>query len=103
MIKRLFSTINPSIIVTNNAWSKMIEISKIQQIPRFLFSAKSGGCNGFNYKLGSFQNIKSIYLKKWIEKMVPANKIIHAWGEGKFAKQQIKYLNLDVQVYYLDE
>jgi len=48
---------------------------------------------GFNYKLGSFQNIKSIYLKKWIEKMVPANKIIHAWGAGKFAKQQIKYLN----------
>jgi glycosyltransferase involved in cell wall biosynthesis len=48
---------------------------------------------GFNYKLGSFQHIKSIYLKKWIEKMVPANKFIHAWGAGKFAKQQIKYLN----------
>lgn len=48
---------------------------------------------GSNYKLGSFQNVKSIYLKEWIDEMVPANKSVHAWGAGKFAKQQIKYLN----------
>ena len=52
MIKRLFSTINKSpIIITNNAWNKMINISKTQKINRFLFSATNGGCNGFNYKL----------------------------------------------------
>jgi iron-sulfur cluster assembly accessory protein len=51
MIKRVFSTINkPSIIVTNNAWKKIEEISKTQK-GTFLFSATSGGCNGFNYKL----------------------------------------------------
>ena len=51
MIKRVFSTINkPSITVTNNAWKKIEEISKTQK-GTFLFSATSGGCNGFNYKL----------------------------------------------------
>jgi len=53
MIKRMFSTIsNSPIIITHNAWDKMIQISKIQNIERFLFSATTGGCNGFNYKLG---------------------------------------------------
>ena len=51
MIKRVFSTIKKSsIIVTNNAWNKIEEISKTQK-GIFLFSATSGGCNGFNYKL----------------------------------------------------
>ena len=51
MIKRLFSTINKfPITVTTNAWDKISEISKIQSTDRFLFSATSGGCNGFNYK-----------------------------------------------------
>ena len=51
MIKRAFSTIiKPSIIVTNKAWNKIEEINKIKK-GAFLFSATSGGCNGFNYKL----------------------------------------------------
>ena len=60
MIKRMFSTISnsPIIIVTNNAWDKMIQISKIQKIERFLFSATTGGCNGFNYKLGLLNGIE---------------------------------------------
>lgn len=50
MIKRVFSTIkNSSIIVTNPAWNKMEEISETQTKEIFLFSATSGGCNGFNY------------------------------------------------------
>ena len=48
---------------------------------------------GSEYKIGAFQNLKSIYLKKWIEKKVHPNKSLHAWGAGKFAQQQIKYLN----------
>tara|TARA_Y100000590_G_scaffold423605_1_gene529668 strand:+ start:94 stop:501 length:408 start_codon:yes stop_codon:yes gene_type:complete len=52
MIKRVFSTINKSpISVTNNAWNKIIEISKKQNAFCFLFSAATGGCNGFNYEL----------------------------------------------------
>ena len=51
MIKRIFSTINKvSIMVTNNAWTKIEEINKIHK-GTFLFSATSGGCNGFNYNL----------------------------------------------------
>jgi len=51
MFKRIFSTINkPSISVTNNGWNKIIEISNTQKLCSFLFSATSGGCNGFNYK-----------------------------------------------------
>lgn len=70
MIKRMFSTVNNSLInVTNNAWSKMIKISKIQKTECFLFSATSGGCNGFNYKLNllndiEYQKIYNTHLNK---------------------------------------
>lgn len=50
MIKRLFSTVNnQSITITKNAWKKITEINKKQKDFCFLFSATSGGCNGFNY------------------------------------------------------
>ena len=54
MIKRALSTIkkSSSVIITDNAWSKMIKISDTQKMFRFIFSASSGGCNGYNYKLG---------------------------------------------------
>jgi len=57
MIKRFFSSINIApIIVTNNAWNKINEISNQQNVLRFLFSATGGGCNGYNYKLGLIQD-----------------------------------------------
>ena len=57
MIKRVLSTLkNFPIIVTDNAWNQIIKISKTQKTERFLFSAKSGGCNGFNYKLNLIDN-----------------------------------------------
>ena len=40
-----------SIFVTDNAWKKMSEIVNKQKGHGFLFSANSGGCNGFNYDL----------------------------------------------------
>ena len=52
MLKRLFSTaIKYPITITDNSWNKMSSIIKKQNAPGFLFSASSGGCNGFNYKL----------------------------------------------------
>ena len=52
MIKRFSSSKNNfPIIITNKAWGKMKEITEKQNINNFLFSAKSGGCNGFNYDL----------------------------------------------------
>ena len=38
-----------NIIITNNAWKKIFDISKTQNINNFLLSASSGGCNGFNF------------------------------------------------------
>ena len=42
---------NAPIIVTKNAWDKLDKISKVSLKNNFLFAAKSGGCNGFNYSL----------------------------------------------------
>jgi Fe-S cluster assembly iron-binding protein IscA len=49
MLKRAFSTLTKTVplTVTDNAWTKMFEISK----SHFLFSATSGGCHGYNYEL----------------------------------------------------
>jgi len=38
------------IIVTNNAWSKLISIIKNSNNNSFMLSASSGGCNGFSYQ-----------------------------------------------------
>jgi len=52
MIKRTMSTMsNYPITITDLAWDKIIKISQIENVKRFIFSAKGGGCNGFNYKL----------------------------------------------------
>ena len=67
---RLLSTIKKfPIIITDNAWNKIINISKTQKLKYFLFSAKSGGCNGFNYKFNSintkeYNNIYNTNLTK---------------------------------------
>ena len=51
-MKRMFSNLSlSSIKVTDNAWTKMKEITSKQNISQFLFSSTSGGCNGFNYNL----------------------------------------------------
>jgi iron-sulfur cluster assembly accessory protein len=51
-MKRLFST-SPKfpINISKSAWDKMKEIISRQSAESFLFSATSGGCNGFNYNL----------------------------------------------------
>ena len=52
MFNRYFSTIRKfPLTVTDNAWNKMNEIILKNKSIGFLFSASSGGCNGFNYKL----------------------------------------------------
>tara|TARA_B110000967_G_scaffold207003_2_gene255194 strand:- start:333 stop:698 length:366 start_codon:yes stop_codon:yes gene_type:complete len=42
---------NPIINITKSAWTKMAQISKSNSVYSFLFTASSGGCSGFNYKL----------------------------------------------------
>ena len=64
MIKRLFSSVKKfPITITNKAWDKMSEIIEKKNAASFIFSAISGGCNGFNYdlKLLNKDRYKKIY------------------------------------------
>ena len=43
---------NTNILITKNAWKKMTEIIKqSKNLYGFVYSASSGGCNGFNFEL----------------------------------------------------
>ena len=65
MMKRFFSMSAPqAITITINAWNKIKEITNKQQEFCFLFSAKSGGCNGFNY---NFNLIDEMEFTKIVE------------------------------------
>lgn len=56
MFNRYFSKLRaPIITITENAWTKFESITKTQKAKGFIFSAESGGCNGFNYKLTMFK------------------------------------------------
>lgn len=58
MIRRFFSaTTTPQIItVTEEAWEKIKMISTNINNNTFIFSATSGGCNGFNYMFNALEN-----------------------------------------------
>ena len=59
MLKRLFSTSKKTIIfVSDRAWEKMSDVLKNKNNIAFKFSAKSGGCNGFNYNLETIDKIQ---------------------------------------------
>ena len=91
MIARVFSTIaKPPINVTNNAWNKMIKICNKQEKNRFIFSATSGGCNGYNYKLELLENEE-------YEKMYKKN------SEKKINLTRIKRENYELIVEPLSE
>ena len=52
MIKRFISTLSKQPInITEPAWTKIKDIINANNSKAMLFSAKGGGCNGFNYNL----------------------------------------------------
>jgi len=52
MIRRTVITVaRAPLSITNSAWDKMNYIVNKEKGMSFLFSASSGGCNGFNYNL----------------------------------------------------
>lgn len=52
MLHRFFSTKwRPPISITTCAWDKITEIVAHSENSKVIFSATSGGCNGFNYNL----------------------------------------------------
>ena len=53
MLRRMLSTLRKDpISITDNAWNKMKVVLQDKNYA-FLFSAKGGGCNGFNYTLNT--------------------------------------------------
>ena len=69
MSKKFLSYLPKSpITITENAWNKMTEILKNNNYA-FLFSAKGGGCNGFNYNLNTID--KKVFEKLSTEKILP--------------------------------
>jgi len=104
IIKRIFSTINNfPITITNNAWNKMIQISKTQKIEKFVFSATSGGCNGFNYKLDllnnkEYENIYNTHFKKIKPSIIKRDNtelLIDPMSEFLLLGTTIDYINED--------
>ena len=69
MIRRFFSTviIKPPISITSNAWNKINDIINKSKSSGMLFSASSGGCNGFNYNLEIFDDSNSDILQDKIK------------------------------------
>ena len=65
-VKRLFSTHQFPITISTSAWNKMTDILSKSGQSSFLFFAKGGGCNGFNYKLEPIDKtkMKSLLLGK---------------------------------------
>tara|TARA_B100000035_G_C20829107_1_gene477852 strand:- start:273 stop:680 length:408 start_codon:yes stop_codon:yes gene_type:complete len=57
----MLSTSKGSVIkITDNAWKRMSNVIKDRRARGFIFSAESGGCNGFNYKLTLFKDLYEI-------------------------------------------
>jgi len=75
MLKRFFST-KTSINVTSNAWNKINDILHKSNNSFMVFSASSGGCNGFNYNLELIDD--NTYNKMFKNQKVPIiNNKIH--------------------------
>lgn len=56
-VKRFINTIsNHNIKITESAWNKISKILKKTEGNSFIFSAKGGGCNGFNYDFRSIND-----------------------------------------------
>ena len=47
----MFSKITKKLHITNNAWTKIKDITNKSNGNYFIFSAIGGGCSGFNYNL----------------------------------------------------
>lgn len=73
ILKKLLSTLSKPIIqVTPNAWTQISNILTKTHSSAFLFGARGGGCNGFNY---DFQIISEQEYQEWINDKIKPNMI----------------------------
>lgn len=73
ILKKLLSTLSKPIIqVTPNAWTQISNILTKTHSSAFLFGARGGGCNGFNY---DFKIISEQEYQEWINDKIKPNMI----------------------------
>ena len=100
---RYISTLKKSDIIniTDKAWNKMFNIiEKSNNNLGFLFSASSGGCNGFNYNLELLNEneLKELGKTSNVEKIIDNKKIqviIEPQSEFYLIGTTIDYINED--------
>jgi len=88
------------IIVTNNAWSKLISIIKNSNNNSFMLSASSGGCNGFSYQFKMITDDKykeALKENPVIEKNKGINVLIEPKNEYLLSGTTIDYLKQDLK------
>ena len=103
MYKRFLSIINNRypISITNNAWNKMTYILNKQNnnnLFGFIFSAKGGGCNGFNYDLKLLNNDEFNNINKKRISILEKNKtklLVDPLAEMYLIGTTIDYINED--------
>ena len=87
------------IIVTNNAWIKLINIIKKSNNNSFMLSASSGGCNGFSYQFNMITDDKYNEVlkdKPVIENNQNVNVLIDPKSEFLLLGTTIDYLKQDL-------
>ena len=96
MIKRLIEPI----VVSSCAYNKMSQILKTQNRHAFLFYAKGGGCNGFNYMLETlnkdeYDNMLNEHKKLTIMENDGTKLIIEPMSEMMLLGTTIDYIKED--------
>ena len=61
--------------ITSTAWKKLFDISRQANKKKFLFSASSGGCNGFNFDLNIMKDSDYDQIKKQKANFLSKNNI----------------------------
>ena len=88
------------LVITGQAWNKMIEVLKKTKKEAFLFSAIGGGCNGFNYDLKTIdkKELEKITDKKFIPPVYQREKyklVVDPMSEILLTGTTIDYINED--------
>ena len=92
--------LQPIINVTENAWKKMMKINqKVIINDGFIFSAKTGGCNGFNYSLNVLKRAEFIEIHKG--KMKP--NFVEKYGIKLFVDPLSEFYLLGTEIDYIHE
>ena len=80
------------IMLTSTAIKQLKVIAKKEKTKGILFSVKSGGCNGFEYKfegINKFENVKNIVVEDGLKIEVCNNSLFHLLGTTIHWKEDI--------------